>query len=81
MGFTQKEGIPAGCHIGVSDYNRCWRELQAITTNKFIAVDHTMEAVKTNDKKQLKGSKANFDVATKTGEIALAVLMPNTHFK
>ena len=50
-------------------------------TNKFIAVDHTMEAVKTYDKKQLKGAKAIFDVATETGEIALAVLAPNTQVK
>ena len=50
-------------------------------TNKFIAVDHTMEAVKTYDKKQLKRAKAIFDVATETGEVALAVLVPNTQVK
>ena len=61
--------------------NRYQRELKAITTNKFIAVDHTMEAVKTYDKKQLKGAKTIFDIATETGETALAVLAPNARVK
>ena len=76
--FYTKGECSSWTPCGVSDYNRHRRELQAVTMSKFIAVDHTMDAVKTHNKKQLKGAKAIFDVATKTGEIALAVLLFQT---
>ena len=77
-GFCMKGGHSSWTPCGVSDYNRHQRKLQAVTTNKFIDVDLTMEAVKTCNEKQLKGAKAIFDVATETGETALTVLMPNS---
>ena len=40
-----------------------------------------MEAVKTCNKKQLKGANAIFEAATEIREIALDVLVPNTQVK
>ena len=61
---------------GVSDKDRCTREIQSVTTTKMFAQDHTMEPIK-NYKKSL-GAHAVWDSATETGEIATAVCVRNT---
>ena len=63
---------------GISDDDRHTREIQSVqcSHNGIIAQDHTFEIVK-NYPKSL-GAKACWDVATSTGEIATAVLVPST---
>ena len=61
---------------GVSDHDRCTREMQSVGTNSMFAQDHTMEMVK-NYKKEV-GAHAAWDCATETGEIASVVLVGST---
>ena len=64
----------------ISDHNRNTREIQAVECRGGIfAQDHTFEAVKNYQKST--GAKAVWDVATHTGEIAAAVLVPSTKTK
>ena len=66
-------------NYGVSDKDRCIREIQSVTTSSMFAQDHTMEVAK-NYKKSL-GIKAVWDSATETGEIASAVCVEDTKTK
>jgi hypothetical protein len=60
----------------ISDHDRHTREIQSVKCTGIFAQDHTFEVVK-NYPKSL-GAKAVWDVATSTGEIASAVLVPST---
>lgn len=62
---------------GISDKDRHEREIQAVGCNFLIAQDHTMEVTK-NYRSEEVGAKALWDVITESGEIACAVLVPNT---
>ena len=61
---------------GVSDHDRCTREIQAVGTNSMFAQDHTMEVAK-NYRRSL-GAFAVWDCATETGEISSAVIVGST---
>mgnify|MGYP005848719877 CR=1 FL=1 len=63
---------------GISDHDRCTREIQSVTTNKLFAQDHTMEVVKNYQKSDVPGAFAVWDACTETGEIASAVMVGNT---
>ena len=70
------------CHsrctpYGVSDHDRCVREIQSVGTNSMFAQDHTMEVTK-NYRRSM-GAFAVWDVATETGEIASAVVVGTTN--
>jgi hypothetical protein len=61
----------------ISNHDRNTREIQSVKcVSGIFAQDHTFEAIK-NYKKSL-GAKVIWDVATGTGEIAAAVLVPTT---
>jgi len=65
---------------GISDHDRHTREVQSVQCKGGIfAQDHTFEVVKNYPKKL--GAKALWDVATDTGEIACAILVPSCHTK
>ena len=62
---------------GISDHDRNTLEIQSVKCDRgIIAQDHTFEVCK-NYQRRL-GAKALWDVATSTGEIACAVLVPST---
>jgi hypothetical protein len=61
---------------GISDHDRCTREIQSVGTNSMFAQDHTFEVVKNYQKKL--GAFAVWDCATETGEIASACLVKST---
>ena len=54
------------------------REIQSVGTNLLFAQDHTHEATKNYFHRKRNGATALWDVATDTGEIATAVLVPST---
>jgi len=60
----------------VSDHDRHTREMQAVTCSVSMAQDHTFDVLHNYQKKL--GATALWDVATETGEIASAVLVPTT---
>jgi hypothetical protein len=65
---------------GISDKERHTREMQSVSCeNGIFCQDHTFQAVR-NYRKSL-GAVAIWDVATSTGEIAAAVLVPSTKTK
>jgi hypothetical protein len=64
---------------GISDHNRCTREIQSVGTNSMFAQDHTMEVTK--NYRATMGARAVWDVAIETGEIACAVLVGKTSVK
>jgi hypothetical protein len=61
---------------GISEVERCTREIQSVECSLTMAQDHTMEMVKNYQKKL--GAKAAWTVCTETGEIASVVLVQNT---
>jgi len=63
---------------GVSDYNRHTREIQGVRCSRLYAEDHTHEVTKNYYRRRKIGAFALWDVATETGEIATAVLVPST---
>ena len=63
---------------GVSDHDRHVREIQSVSCQSSFAQDHTHEVCKNHFKKKRIGANALWDVATETGEIASAVLVPST---
>jgi hypothetical protein len=64
---------------GISDQDRCTREIQSVGTNSMFAQDHTFQVVKNYQKKL--GAFAVWDCATETGEIASACLVKSTKVK
>jgi hypothetical protein len=61
---------------GVSDHDRCTREIQSVGTNLSFAQDHTHDMVK-NYQGNI-GAFAAWDCCTETGEIASVVLVKST---
>lgn len=66
-------------HWGISDHDRHTREIQGVGCTGIFAQDHTFEICKNYQRKV--NAKALWDVATSTGEIASAVLVPSTMSK
>jgi len=60
----------------ISDHDRHTREIQAVRCSLTMAQDHTFDVIHNYQKKL--GATALWDVATETGEIASAVLVPTT---
>ena len=65
----------------VSDHDRHTREIQSVSCRLIFAQDHTHEVTKNYIRKKRMGAVALWDVATETGEIASAVLVPSTQTK
>jgi len=65
----------------VSDHDRHTREIQSVSCRFIFAQDHTHEVTKNYIRKKRMGAVALWDVATETGEIASAVLVPSTQTK
>jgi len=65
----------------MSDHDRHTREIQAVGADLIFAQDHTHEVTKNYFQKKRLGAFALWDVATETGEIAAAVLVPTTKTK
>ena len=63
---------------GISDHDRHVREIQSVSCHSSFAQDHTHEVCKNYYQKKRLGAHALWDVATETGEIASAVLVPST---
>ena len=63
---------------GISDHDRHTREIQGVKCNAIFAQDHTHQVAKNYVRKKELGVEALWDVATETGEIACAVLVPST---
>jgi len=63
---------------GISDHDRHTREIQGVRCNLVFAQDHTHEVTKNYLYKKKLGIDGLWDVATETGEIACAVLVPST---
>jgi len=61
---------------GISDHDRHTREIQRVACQLTMAQDHTFDVLHNYQKKL--GASALWDVATETGEIATAVLVPST---
>jgi len=61
-----------------SDHNRHVREIQSVKCQSTFAQDHTHEVCKNYYQKKRIGANALWDVATETGEIASAVIVPST---
>jgi len=68
-------------HWGISDHDRHVRELQGVKCNKLCAEDHTHEVTKTYFRRKQIGANALWDVATETGKIVAAALVPSTKTK
>ena len=62
----------------VSDHDRHVREIQAVKCDSIFAQDHTFQVTKNYNNKGKLGAVAIWDVATATGEIASAALVPST---
>ena len=65
-------------HWGISDHDRHTREIQGVKCGLVFAQDHTHEVTKNYLNKKKLGIDGLWDVATETGEIACAVLVPST---
>jgi len=65
----------------LSDHDRHIREIQAAKTDSIFCQDHTFQVTKNYKKGKGLPPKAVWDVATGTGEIASAVLVPSTQTK
>ena len=65
-------------HWGLSDHDRHTREIQGVKCSLVFAQDHTHEVTKNYLQKKKLGIEGLWDVATETGEIACAVLVPST---
>ena len=63
---------------GISDHDRHTREIQSVACRLVFAQDHTHEVTKNYFQKKRLGATASWDVATETGEVASAVLVPST---
>jgi len=63
---------------GISDHDRHTREIQSVGCSSIFAQDHTFEPTKNYFERKRMGAVAVWDVATETGEIASAVLVPST---
>jgi len=63
---------------GISDHDRHVREIQAVKCERLYAEDHTHEVTKNYFRRKQLGALALWDVATESGEIATAVLVPST---
>ena len=63
---------------GISDHDRHTREIQAVRCRSIFAQDHTHQVTKNYLNRRQLGAEAMWDVATETGEIACAVLVPST---
>ena len=63
---------------GISDHDRHTREIQGVKCNAIFAQDHTHEMTKNYFNKRQLGAEALWDVATESGEVACAVLVPST---
>jgi hypothetical protein len=77
-GFQIRDLFDAAClstntQYGISDNNRCCREIQSVGTDSMFAQDHTMEVTKNYQRSV--GAHAVWDVAIETGEIACAVVV------
>ena len=68
-------------HWRLSDHDRHTREIQGVTCQKLYAEDHTHQVCKNYFRRRQIGALALWDVATETGEIATAVLVPTTQTK
>jgi hypothetical protein len=62
----------------LSDHMRHTREMQAVQCHRLYAEDHTHQMTKNYFRRKTIGALALWDVATETGEIATAVLVPST---
>lgn len=65
----------------ISDKQRHTQEIQAVECHRLYAEDHTHQMTKNYFKRRTIGALALWDVATETGEIATAVLVPSTKTK
>jgi len=63
---------------GISDHDRHAREIQAVKCERSCAEDHTHEVMKNCFGRKQQGALALWDVATETGKLATAVLVPST---
>ena len=63
---------------GISDHDRHVREIQAVSCQLSFAQNHTHEVCKNYFQKRRIGANALWDVATETGAIASAALVPST---
>ena len=63
---------------GISDHDRHTREIQSVSCEFTMAQDHTFDVLHNYHQKKVLGAAALWDVATETGEIATAVLVPST---
>jgi len=73
----------SACHSshnpwGISDHDRHTREIQGVQCSRIFSQDHTHEVTKNYISKKRLGVEGLWDVATETGEIACAVLVPST---
>jgi hypothetical protein len=62
----------------ISDHDRHTREIQGVGTDAVFAQDHTHEVTKNYFNKKNLNAEALWDVATESGQIACAVLVPST---
>jgi len=62
--------------LQISDHDRHAREIQSVGCRLIFAQDHTHEVCKNCFQKKRMGAVALWDVATETGEIASAVVVP-----
>ena len=62
----------------ISDHDRHVREMQSVSCKSSFAQDHTHEVCKNYFQKKRIGANALWGIATETGEIASAVLVPST---
>jgi len=62
----------------ISDHDRHTREIQSVGCRLTFAQDHTHEVSKNYFQKKRMGAVALWDLATETGEIASAVVVPST---
>jgi len=83
LGDTIRDVYDAACSNvctpwKISDHDRHVREIQGVSCHSSFAQDHTHEVCKNYYQKKQLGANALWDVATETGEIASAVLVPST---
>ena len=62
----------------ISDHDRHTQEIQSVGCGLIFAQDHTFEVTKNYFQSKQIGAADLWDLATETGEIALAVLVPST---
>ncbi len=62
----------------ISDHDRHTREIQGVSCSITMAQDHTFDVLHNYQNQKKLGASALWDVATETGGIATAVLLPST---